>query len=232
MEPIYIILLVIVGLAIFLGIINSANAVLLDLFKKHSQDVPISQANTVGFLYYVRQRLNIDIDIKRIKGRLTDCYIPKYKTIALSDSTFNQSSIAALAVTAHELGHAIQHQEKPAFFNFIRFLSGVSKFFGSLVIPAIVTAIIMILLEINVSVAFIILYITLSIIGCTFLYKLLTIPLEYNASKIGLDILKDHNILNAEELQIAQKITNAAAFTYVAEFIKDITGLNLLRQRR
>lgn len=232
MEPIYIILLVIVGLAIFLGIVNSANAVLIDLFKKHSQDVPYSQVNTVGFLYYIRQKLNLDIDIKRIKGKLTDCYVPKHKTIALSDSTFNESSISALAVTAHELGHAIQHREKPAVFNLMRFLSGVSKFFDSLVIPATVGALIMILLEVNISIAFIILYISLSIVVCTFLYKLFTIPLEYNASSIGLNILKKYDILTEDELKIAQKITNAAAFTYVADFIKDITGLNLFRQRR
>lgn len=232
MKPIYIILLATIGIAIFLGILNSATAVLKDVFKRYSQVVPKTQTTTVNFLYYIQQKIGLDFNIKRIKGKLTDCYIPKHKVIALSDSTFDMSNISALAVTAHELGHAIQHQRKPAFFNFIRFLSGVSRFFNSLVIPAIVVSLIMILLGINVSVAFIILYISLSIIGCTFLYKLFTIPLEYNASKIGLNILRDYEILTEDELHLARKVTNAAAFTYVADFIKDITGLNLLRQRR
>lgn len=224
-------IIVIVGLAIFLGVINSANTILHDLFKKHSQTQPISQANTVGFLYYIKDALNLGIDIRRIKGKLTDCYIPKYKVIALSDDTFNISSISALAVTAHEVGHAIQHKNKPAIFNFVRFLNGFSKVFSCLIIPALIFSGVAILLDLAVKVGFIVLYAALTVLACGFFYKLFTIPLEFDASRIGLDLLKDFQILNEEELKIANKITNAAAFTYIADFIRDILGLNLFRRR-
>ncbi len=224
-------IIVIVGLAIFLGVINSANTILHDLFKKHSQTQPVSQANTVGFLYYIKEALNLDIDIRRIKGKLTDCYIPKYKVITLSDDTYNQSSISALAVTAHEVGHAIQHKNKPAIFNFVRFLNGFSKVFSFLIIPALIFSGVAILLDLAVKVGFIVLYAALTVLACGFLYKLFTIPLEFDASRIGLNLLKDFQILNQEELKIANKITNAAAFTYIADFIRDILGLNLFRRR-
>ncbi len=231
MEPIYIVLLVIVGLAIFLGIIQSANSVLWDKVEKYSNTTPISKATTIGLIYFIRKIFDLDIDIKRIKGKLTDCYIPKYKTIALSDDSFNKSSLSAIAITSHELGHAIQHKNNSTTFNFVRLVRGIASFFGSLVLPAIITGVIMLFLKINISVAYIIIFIALGIVLSSFLAKLFTIPLEHSASKIAINFLKDNAILNDEELKIVKKITDAALFTYVADFIKDILGLNLLKRR-
>lgn len=231
MEPIYIIILATVGLAVFLGIVNSANAVLLDLFKKHSSTPIKSNINTISFLEGMKNLEGLDYTIARTRGKLTDCYVPSKKIIALSDETFNTSSVASIAVVAHELGHAIQHKRSPFAFNIVRFVRSISSIFGSLVFPAIITAALMFLLNINVEFAFIIFYIALGIAASTLLSKMLTIPLEYSASNIALEILRKYAILDEEELQITKQITNAAAFTYVAEFIKDITGINLFKKR-
>ena len=231
MEPIYIVIISIVGLAIFLGIINSANTILMDLFKKYGDRTILSRANTVGLIYFIRDKFDLNIEIKRIHGNLTDCYIPKLKVIALSDDTFNKSTIAAISVTAHELGHAIQHRHNATTFNFVRFSNSLCALFGSLVIPAIVISLLMLVFEINTALAMPILYIAIGVAACNLLARFLIIPIEYSASNIALKFLRENNILTPEELKIAKKLTDAAAFTYVAEFIKDILGLNLLKRR-
>ena len=88
------------------------------------------------------------------------------------------------------------------------------------------------LLGFNETIAWGILYIAIGIAACDLLAKMLTIPMEYGASRIAINLLRKYQILDEEELNITQKITNAAAFTYIADFIKDITGLNLFKKRR
>ena len=89
----------------------------------------------------------------------------------------------------------------------------------------------MLVFEINTALAMPILYIAIGVAACNLLARFLIIPIEYSASNIALKFLRENNILTPEELKIAKKLTDAAAFTYVAEFIKDILGLNLLKRR-
>lgn len=231
MQPIYIVLIVIVCLAVLLGIIYSAGSRLMDMFQKYDK-VPTRQGiNTVALLYFLRDTFELDFDIRRIHGKLTDCYIPSKKIIAVSDATFNNSSVAAVAIVSHEVGHAIQHKKSTFLFNLHRFVGGVVSIFGRLVVPTAIASLVFILLGQYTSYALIALYIAAGILVAGILFKLFTIPIEYSASSIALGFLKDYQILNDEELKIAKKFTDAAAFTYVAEFIKDILGLNLFRRR-
>lgn len=231
MQPIYIVLIVIVCLAVLFGVIFSAGSRLMDMFSKYDKMPTRNGINTVALLYFLRDTFELDFDIRRIRGKLTDCYIPSKKIIALSDATFNNSSVAAVAVVSHEVGHAIQHKNNVVLFNFHRFVGGLVSIFGRLVIPTAVVSLVLILLGQYTSYALIALYIAAGVLVAGILFKLFTIPMEYSASSIALSFLKDYQILNDEELKIAKKFTNAAAFTYVAEFIKDILGLNLFRRR-
>lgn len=231
MQLTYIVIIVIVIFAIILGVIYSAGTRILDLYSEYDKVASSSNINTISLLYFLRDVFDLDFDIKRIHGRLSDCYVPSKKIIAVSDATFNNCSIAAISVVSHEVGHAIQHKNNKFMFNLHRLTGAIVSIFGKLVIPTIIKSIILILLGIYSNYALIAFYIAIAVFILGILYKFLTIPIEYSASSIALNFLKDYRILNDQELKIAKKITNAAAFTYVAEFVKDILGLNLLKRR-
>lgn len=230
MQPIYIVLIAVVVLAIVLGVIYSASSRLIDLFEKNKDIRSKIGINTISLLYFLRDTFELDFDIRRIRGKLNDCYIPSKKFIALSDDTYYKDSVAALTIISHEVGHAIQHKKNPFAFNFHRFLGMVTAFFGKFALPAIIASVIMTLLAFHVDIAMIMLYISIGVLALGLLFKFLTIPIEYSASKIALNFLKDYHILDETELKLAKKLTDAAAFTYVAEFVKDILGLNLLKR--
>ncbi len=160
-----------------------------------------------------------DVKIERISGNLTDHYSPKEKVLRLSDSVYNSTSVAALGVAAHECGHAIQHKTKYAPLT-LRSASVPIANFGSMIYwPVIVIGLIMEYAQL----------ITIGIWLFSFvvLFQLITLPVEFNASRRALAILSDNSILKGEELTGAKAVLKAAALTYVAALFSSL--LQLLR---
>lgn len=159
------------------------------------------------------------IDIRMTNGVLSDNYNPRKRTLNLSEANYSGSSIAAVAVAAHETGHALQHGD--GFFPLqIR----------SLMAPVISAASYMLwpLLILGMMAGFaqtidIAVYIFLGI----FVFQLITLPVEYNASRRALYALAAGNILSEQEMYGARKMLNAAALTYVAATL--IALLNVMR---
>lgn len=171
-----------------------------------------------------------DVQIKHIPGNLTDNYNPSNKTLNLSDTTYASTSIAAIGVAAHETGHAIQHKVGYGPLVLRSTLVPVANFGSNLgpllvMIGLIIGSISKFAQYSNiawyVSVAGIIFY-SLSV-----LFYLVTLPVEFNASRRALAILKNNNALDKEELRGARKCLSAAALTYVASALSAI--LTLLR---
>ena len=160
-----------------------------------------------------------DVRIERIKGNLTDHYSPNEKVLRLSDSVYGQTSVAALGVAAHECGHAIQHQV--GYFPLkLRSLSVPAANFGSkLAWPLILIGILMGSMGLARAGVFLFSFVVL--------FQLITLPVEFNASRRAMVVLRDANILYGEELTGAQKVLSAAALTYVAAVASSI--LQLLR---
>ena len=160
-----------------------------------------------------------DVRIERINGNLTDHYDPTKKVLRLSDSVYGQTSVAALGVAAHECGHAIQHAQ--GYFPLkLRSLSVPAANFGSkLSWPLILIGIL--LGNIGLARAGVFLF------SFVVLFQLITLPVEFIASRRALVLLRDANILYGEELTGAQKVLSAAALTYVAAVASSI--LQLLR---
>ena len=102
---------------------------------------------------------------------------------------------------------------------------------GGIAVPAVIASAVLTLLAIEPQIASILLFSGLATLVSGFLFKLFTIPLEYSTSNIAINILTDFRVISQDQVNLAKQITNAAAFTYVAEFIKDILGLNLLKRR-
>lgn len=161
-----------------------------------------------------------DVSIQHIAGNLTDHYNPATRTVNLSDATYGSSSVAAIGVAAHECGHVIQHHTGYVPLNFRTALVPVANIGSKAGIPVIILGMI---LGANSSL------ITLGIALFSFgvLFQLVTLPVEFDASRRALKLLGNLGILNPDEVRDSRKVLGAAAMTYVASAFASI--LSLLR---
>lgn len=160
-----------------------------------------------------------DVEVEAVKGNLTDHYDPKAKVIRLSQQVYGSTSIAALGVAAHEAGHAVQHAQGYSPLKFRNAIIPICSTGSSLSIPLIFLG--FILDAMSLVFAGIILF------SLVVLFQLITLPVEYNASRRAIATLGESNILDPEENVYAKKVLSAAALTYVAALI--VSAMQLLR---
>ncbi len=168
----------------------------------------------------------VDTKIARIRGELTDNFNPQTNTISLSDSVYDQNSISAIGVTAHEIGHVFQHKDNYVPIKIRNILVPIINFAGLIVWPLIIVGLILEFTNAFVG-SDILVYIGLGIYGLDILFCLITLPIELNASKRAYKMLLATGELDEEEALNAKKVLNAAAWTYVAALLTSI--LSLLR---
>jgi uncharacterized protein len=149
-----------------------------------------------------------DVRVVPTQGVLSDHYNPMTKTVALSESNYHGSSIAGLAVAAHEVGHAIQHKEAYAWLTFRHKLVPVANISSNM-------SWIFVLIGIFAqSTGFLLLGIVLLAAGV--LFQVITLPVEFDASKRAMNEVVSLGIIGNNEERGARKVLNAAAMTYVA----------------
>ena len=189
-------------------------------FAKYSKKM--SQRNITGTqaaAYLLKVNGITDVKRGRIKGNLTDHLSTSEKVLRLSDSTFDSTSIAAIGVAAHETGHAIQHAKKYFPLTFRNMLVPVANI-GSSAGPW--------LAILGIAMSFPILTdIGILLFAGSVAFYVITLPVEFNASNRAIKILKQNNILSAEELKGVKKVLSAAAMTYVGSAL--VAMANLLR---
>ena len=152
-----------------------------------------------------------DVAVERVRGDLTDFYDSRNKVLKLSDATADSTSVAAIGVAAHEVGHAIQDQKKYVPMRLRAGLVPVANFGQGVSWPLIIFGFFINNQQlINVG---IILFSTI------LLFQIVTLPVEFNASRRALQVLGSDQILTAEELPMARKVLISAALTYVAAAI-------------
>lgn len=159
------------------------------------------------------------VDILQTKGSLTDHYNPLTKKIFLSENTYGSKSIAAAAVAAHEVGHAIQDKES---YSYLRFRNKMVPFVNFTSRAA------TILIFISFIFNFMKMFdagIVLLLVGL--LFQLITLPVEFNASNRAKEQLKSCGLLEKNDITGTKSMLNAAAFTYVASFLA--MALQILR---
>ena len=163
-----------------------------------------------------------DVQVQHIHGNLTDHYDPRNKVLSLSDSVYNSNSVAAIGVAAHECGHAIQHAKGYAPLSIRGALVPVANFGSTISWPLILMGL---LIRSNASM----LFINLGILAFSFavLFQIVTLPVEFNASRRAVRILGETGMLGPDELRGTRKVLSAAALTYVAGAAAGI--LQLLR---
>ena len=150
------------------------------------------------------------------KGHLTDNFNPRAMTITLSESTYSSNSVAAVAVCAHEVGHVVQREEGYLPYKLRSVLVPVTNIGSSLAIPLVLLGV---LLEIFLvaSVGNIVVFAGVCAYGLSFIFTLVTLPVELNASSRAKKMLAETGVLQTdEEKKGASKVLSAAAMTYVA----------------
>lgn len=149
-----------------------------------------------------------DVHIEQVAGNLTDHYDPKAKVIRLSDATYASNSAAAVGVAAHEAGHAAQHAQEYAPIKLRTAIIPITNIGSRLTLPLILIGAV---LAIQPLVTLGILFFALSTV-----FQLVTLPVEFNASRRAMEALRSSGRMYDEELVASRKVLTAAAMTYVA----------------
>ena len=163
-----------------------------------------------------------DVKVGQVRGELSDHYNPATKVVNLSDSVYGSTSVAAIGVAAHECGHAIQHAKGYFPLNLRTWFVPVANFGSKLAWPLILIG-----LFISSESSQLIINAGIFLFSFAVIFQLITLPVEFNASRRALVLLEDQGNLSAQELPYTKKVLSAAALTYVASAASAI--LQLLR---
>ena len=154
-----------------------------------------------------------DVRIERISGSLTDHYDPKANVIRLSDSVYSNTSTAAIGVACHEAGHAVQYAESYAPIKLRAAVIPLTNFGSRIAMPLILAGI---LFSAFGSFSDTLVYLGIACFGFSLVFQLITLPVEFNASRRALQTIESADLLTPEEQRGAKKTLTAAAMTYVA----------------
>ena len=153
------------------------------------------------------------VRIERVSGNLTDHYDPKTNVIRLSDSVYSATSTAAIGVACHEAGHAVQYAESYAPIKIRAAIIPLTNFGSRIAMPLILAGILMTFLG---SFSDTLVYLGIGAFAMSLVFQIVTLPVEFNASRRAMAAIENSNLLTAEEQRGARKTLTAAAMTYVA----------------
>ena len=153
------------------------------------------------------------VRIERVSGSLTDHYDPSSNVIRLSDTVFDSTSTAAIGVACHEAGHAVQYAQNYAPIKLRAVIIPVTNIGSKLAMPLILLGVLLTFLE---SFSFTLIYLGIACFGLSLVFQLITLPVEFNASRRAIAAIEQGGILTQEEQIGAKKTLKAAAMTYVA----------------
>ena len=152
-----------------------------------------------------------DVRIERVSGKLTDHFDPKTKVIRLSEGVYDSTSVAAIGVACHEAGHAAQHAEGYTPIRIRNSIIPVCNIGSKLGIPIALIGLFMS--------AEPVIYIGLALYAGIFIFHLITLPVEFNASRRAISVIDSTDLLYDDEIGGAKRVLSAAAMTYVASML-------------
>lgn len=204
---------------------GAASARVKSSFNKHNKAV--CSSGLTGYDTVKRLMLAnsvYDINIGSVRGFLTDHYHPAKSVINLSQSTYGSSSIASVAVAAHEMGHVMQNKQGYALYRLRTALVPVVNFGMHLAMPLVLIGLLLDYSSqaVDSSIGFYIAMVGVVLYGGSFLFALVTLPVELNASKRASEMLLAEGILREEELPAAKEVLSAAALTYLASLMTSL----------
>lgn len=221
-DPMYILTLIMAVVCMFASFRVSS------VYKKFSKVRSMSGlTGAQAALEILRKNGITDVAVVHVGGELTDHYDPRTKTVNLSDSTYGSNSVAAVGVAAHECGHVLQHYNSYIPLKIRTAIVPAANIGSKAGIPIII-------LGMFLSASPLI-TIGIWVFSLAVLFQVVTLPVEFNASRRALVMLEDYGILGHEEVAISRKVLTAAAMTYVASAasaVIQLLRLMMLNNRR
>ena len=153
------------------------------------------------------------VRIERVGGNLTDHFDPRDNVIRLSDSVYDNTSTAAIGVACHEAGHAVQYAQQYAPIKLRAAVIPMTNIGSKLAMPLILLGV---LLSGFAEMSYGLVYLGIACFGLSLVFQLITLPVEFNASRRAMQAIESAAILTVEEQRGARKTLTAAALTYVA----------------
>ena len=153
------------------------------------------------------------VRIERVSGNLTDHFDPKTNVIRLSDGVYDSTSTAAIGVACHEAGHAVQYAKAYGPIRLRAAVIPVTNFGSRIAMPLILLGV---LLSAFMEASYTLVYLGIACFGLSLVFQLITLPVEFNASRRAMQAIENVNILTDEEQKGARRTLTAAALTYVA----------------
>lgn len=176
-------------------------------YSKERSSTGMTGAQTAEMI--LRNNGIYDVQIEHVRGELTDHYDPKSRVVRLSDSVYNSTSVAAIGVAAHECGHVIQHQQDYKPMAIRSALVPAANLGSKAGIPLIILGMFLggntVLVQIGIWV-----------FALAVLFQVVTLPVEFDASRRALLCIEQYGIVTNEEKKKSAKVLRAAAYTYVA----------------
>ena len=208
-------LLAIISMVIALG----AQARVRSAYAKYSQIRVQSGMSGADVARQMMQGTDVAV-IEHNGGQLSDHFNPQTNTIALSPEVYNGSSIAALGIAAHEAGHALQYHQGYTPISVRNGILPIARIGSMMAFPMIMLGLFFASMEFLIDIGIIFFIVTL-------LFQVLTLPVEFNASKRAVMVLERNSYLTRDEMTGARAVLSAAAMTYVAAVVASL--LQLLR---
>ena len=183
-------------------------------FKRYSKQISSRHITGAEAARRVLQANGVHgVQIQQVSGNLTDHFDPKTNVIRLSDSVYSSTSTAAIGVACHEAGHAVQYAESYFPIKLRAAIIPITNFGSKLAMPLILLGI---LLSYLGNFSYTLVYLGIGCFGLSLVFQLITLPVEFNASRRALAAIDQAELLTQEERRGAKKTLSAAAMTYVA----------------
>lgn len=183
-------------------------------FKKYSSQISSRRITGADAARQVLQANGVqNVRIERVGGNLSDHYDPRSNVIRLSDSVYNSTSTAAIGVACHEAGHAVQYAKNYGPIKFRAAIIPITNIGSRLAMPLILIGLLLTYLE---YASFLFVYLGIACFSLSLIFQLVTLPVEFNASRRAMESIRSSGLLNEEEQVGARKTLSAAAMTYVA----------------
>ena len=165
-----------------------------------------------------------NVRIERVSGNLTDHFDPRSNVIRLSDAVYSSTSTAAIGVACHEAGHAVQYAQEYAPIKLRAAVIPLTNFGSKIAMPLILLGIVFSTFG---NLSYTLVYIGIACFALSLVFQLITLPVEFNASRRAMQAIERTQILSEQEQRGARKTLSAAAMTYVAAVA--VSAAQLLR---
>ena len=227
---------IIAGIVLFFLIwLFSARKRIMIVYKKYLKVPNEKGISGERLALFAREKLNLNIQFALVNGTLTDAYSSKNKTLYLSEDICHTESLASCAVVAHELGHAMQDKERSLIFRINRVLCHITHITNKFITPLLIFGLaFMILKWPTPDIGFYMVITSGVLFALHALFKLITIPVEYDASRRALNFLTSSQIITNKEVPKVKRLLRVAAQTYIVALFDDfvITARKVQRMFR